>query len=136
MPHVMSSKKILDISRASDPKEGILKAIGPLEGQMRQTGSWVLLGTYIQPERRKSGLYLAHDTLKEDEYQGVVGLILQMGPDAQEMSEAQGKIGLKVGDWVTYSIRTSYPESIKGCPCRRIQYELIRSWIVSPDAYY
>ncbi len=130
---VASAKKLLDIAQSEDPKIGIQTAIGDLE-RIQVLGDWVLAGTYIQPERRKSGLYLTGDTLKEDEYQGVVGLILQMGPDAEAIaSEVKGP---QVGDWIVYSIRDSWSQTVNGAPCRLLHYERIRMRISDPKVIY
>lgn len=131
---VSSSPKILDIARSKDPKSAIQKAVGELTDRLAPTYNRVLVGTYIQPERRKSGLYLSPDTLKEDEYQGTVGLILAMGPDAQQMADESK--GPQIGDWVEYSIRQSVSATINGAPCRWVQYEALRAKIAEPSVVY
>lgn len=130
---VVHSKKILEIAQASNPRLGIIKAVGDLSG-VQTMYDWVLAGTYIQPEKRKSGLYVATETLKEDEYQGVVGLVLQMGPEAEKIAEEIN--GPKVGDWIVYSIRDSWSQTLNGAPCRLLHYERIRMRISDPKLIY
>jgi len=133
MPHVVSSKKILAVAQAADPKQGILDAVGPINDKMQVLGDWVIAGTYIQPERRKSGLILAPDTLKEDEYQGVVGLVLQMGPNAEKLAEELGPGAPNIGDWVHYSIQDSRAMTVNGAACRRIKYGAIIAVLSGPE---
>ncbi len=129
---VASAKKIVELSQADDPKEAIKRAVGPLDFQT--LWDLVLVGTYIQPERRKSGLYLPQEAVREDEYQGVVGLILQMGPEAQKLAEETN--GPKVGDWVVYNINSAWSMHLRDAPCRQLPYEKIRMRIPDPKVIY
>lgn len=130
---VVTSKKVVEISRAANPKLGIINAIGDLSEQ-QVLFDLVLIGTYIQPEKRKSGLYMPDTVLKEDEYQGIVGLILKMGPDAEKLANEVD--GPKVGDWVVSSIKDGWSMTMKDTPCRLVAYDRLRMRVSDPQVIY
>jgi len=130
---VAFAKKTEVISQAEDPAEAIRKAIGNTK-DFQTLGDLVLVGTYIQPEQRKSGLYLPKEAVREDEYQGVVGLIIQMGPDAEaHAKEINGPI---VGDWVVYSVNNGWSMHLRDTACRLVPYDKLRMQISSPRLIY
>ena len=90
---VASASKIEQISQSSDPRAAIIKAVGDLSGA-RVTADLVLLGTYIRNEKTAGGIIRPQENLKEDEYQGKVGLVLKKGPLAYadwEDDDARGQ---------------------------------------------
>lgn len=127
------SKKIIQLAQAPDAKDGILKALGD-QKDFQTLYDLVLVGTYVQPERRKSGLYMPKEAIQEDEFQGIVGLIVQMGPDAEKLAAETG--GPTVGDWVIYNINNSWALSIRETPCRHVPYEKLRMRIADPKVIY
>lgn len=131
---VATAKKIMEIAAAvDDPATAIQKAVGNLD-DVQTLYDLVLVGTYIQPEKRKSGLYIPQEAVKEDEYQGVVGLILQMGPDAEKMAEEVN--GPKVGDWVVSSTNNGWSLHIRDTACRLVPYDKLRMRISTPKVIY
>ena len=129
---VAFAKKTIEISQADDPKAAIEKAVGKQDFQT--LWDLVLVGVYIQPERRKSGLYLPQEAVREDEYQGIVGLILQMGPDAEKLAAETN--GPKVGDWIVFNINNAWSMHIRDAACRQLPYEKIRMRIPDPRIIY
>lgn len=130
---VLSASKIEQISQASDPKAAIIKAVGDLSKE-RVTADLVLLGTYIRNEKTAGGIIRPHDTVKEDEYQGKVGLVLQTGPLAYadwEDDERRGE-NARLHTWVVYHIKDAWPTQINGTACRLIPYDKIRMVISNP----
>lgn len=130
---VASAKKIEILAQADDPAEAIKKAVGSTK-DFQTLYDLVLVGTYIQPEKRKSGLIMPGTILKEDEYQGVVGLILQMGPEAEKIAAETG--GPRVGDWIVYSVNSAWSMHLRDAPCRLIPYEKLRMRINDPRLIY
>jgi hypothetical protein len=66
------------------------------------TGWHVLVLQYIRPEKVGS-IFLADQTRKEDEYQGRVGLVLALGPDAYaDTVKFPNGPWCQVGDWVLW----------------------------------
>jgi len=127
-----------------DPSEALLKKVGDLSG-IEVLGSDVLLITYIRPNRTKSGLYLADDTVNEDKYQGKCFLVGKMGPLAFLDENGNKFRDIKEGDWVVARASdglalTLNPEnsisSANAVPCRIITDINIRIRVSSPDAIY
>lgn len=66
------------------------------------TGWHVLVLQYIRPEKVGS-IIMAEQTRREDEYQGRVGLVLRMGPEAfTDVGKFPGGPWCKPGVWVTW----------------------------------
>jgi hypothetical protein len=130
---IASATKIEQISRAADPKKAIIAAVGDLSGA-KISCDLVLLGTYIRNEMTKGGIIRPTETLKEDEYQGKVGLVLKTGPLAYADWESDSERGnqAELHTWVVYAIKDSWPVQINGTACRFIPYDKIRMQIVDP----
>lgn len=134
---VLSANKIEQISRSSDPKAAIIKAVGDLS-KVKITADLVLLGTYIRNEKTTGGIIRPLDTLKEDEYQGKVGLVLKKGPLAYADWEEDDVRGMsaETHTWVVYSIKDAWPVQINGTACRFIPYDKIRMQIPDPSMVF
>lgn len=132
MPVTMA-KNIEIISRASDPKEAILKAVGDLSNE-DVLGDLVLVGIYIRPEKTAGGIIRPTDNVREDEFQGKVGLVLKKGPLAFGDWESPDKQGhaANVGDWVVYSIKDGWSITLNDTACRLVPYERLRMRLSSP----
>ena len=127
-----------------DPREALLKKAGDLSG-IEVLGSDVLLLTYIRPNKTKSGLYLADDTVAEDRYQGKCYLVGKLGPVAFCDENGVPFRDIKEGDWVcarpsdglalTLNPKNSV-SSADAVPCRIIQDINIRIRVSHPDAIY
>jgi co-chaperonin GroES (HSP10) len=130
---VLSASKIEQISQAKDPKAAIIVAVGDLTKE-RVAADLVLLGTYIRNEKTAGGIIRPTEVLKEDEYQGKVGLVLKTGPLAFGDWEEGDKLGenARIGSWVVYQIKDAWPVQINGTACRLIPYDKIRMVISNP----
>lgn len=126
MPVAMA-QKIRELSQASDPKAGIINAVGDLSNEIVM---WdlVLVGTYFRPEKTAGGIIRPMENVQEDAYQGKVGLILKKGPDVGA--------DLEVGDWIVYSIKDGWAVTINGAPCRLVPYEKVRMRLSAPDKVF
>jgi hypothetical protein len=137
MSLVLSANKIEQISQSSDPKAAIIKAVGDLS-KVKVAADLVLLGTYIRNEKTAGGIIRPLDTLKEDEYQGKVGLVLKPGPLAYgdwEAEEERGEMA-ELHTWVVYSIKDAWPVQINGTACRFIPYDKLRMQIPNPSMVF
>jgi co-chaperonin GroES (HSP10) len=134
---IVSASKIEQISQAKDKRKGILDAIGDLNGH-RPTTDLVLVGTYIRDEKRQSGLYLPTEHLKEDEYQGKVGLVLSRGPYAYGDWEEDTDKGqsAKLHTWVVFAVKDAWPLQINGVACRVVPYDKIRMIVDDPATVF
>ena len=134
---VVFSRKIEQLSRATDPKKGIIEAAGDLSG-IEIMFNHILVGTYIRPERTAGGIIRPTENLKEDEYQGKVGLILKKGPMAfldDDSNQFHGQ-NIEVGDWIVYRIGDGWSIHINGSPCRVLADNSIRMKIQKPDLVF
>jgi hypothetical protein len=121
------------ISQSDNPKKAIIEAVGDLSG-CKVAADLVLLGTYIRNERTAGGILLPTENLKEDEYQGKVGLVLKAGPMAFGDWEPEGEVGkmAELHTWVVYAIKDAWPVQINGTACRFVPYDKIRMQTPNP----
>lgn len=134
---IASAKKIEAISRSADPKQAILEAVGDLT-KIDVFSDLVLLGTYIRNEKTVGGIILPTDNLREDEYQGKVGLVLKTGPYAYGDWEDEDRRGenAKPGTWVAYQVKDRWPFQIDGAPVCLVPYERLRVRIPDPTLVF
>jgi hypothetical protein len=129
-----------------DPAEEIwdeLKDLLPLV--MKIGGADVLVAVYKRPERVRApggmSFILPDKTRDEDDVQGVSGLILKMGPLAYKyektlawyVDDDGNPDPPKIGDWVTFDIKTTHPMLLGKRMCRLVHDQYIRAVIARPD---
>lgn len=134
---VVTSRKLQELAQAKDPRLGLQIAAGDLTNE-KVLGDLVLVATYIRPEKTIGGIIRPIDNIKEDEFQGKVGLVLKAGPlafaDWEEESE-RGQAAIP-GTWVVYAIKDGWAVTVNGAPCRLVPYERIRMKISNPDLVF
>lgn len=133
----MSSLTSLKMKHDKDPKDAILNAIGDLSGY-ELAPSKILVGIYQRPEKTAGGIILTSKTKDEDIYQGVVGLVLALGPGCFEDDDVNKFHGFKVsvGDWIEYKPSDTEKVSVKGVMCRRLSDVLVKAKIADPDMIF
>jgi hypothetical protein len=134
---VISASKIEQISRSSDPRQAIIDAVGDLS-QANVCADLVLVGTFIRNEKTAGGIIRPTEVLKEDEYQGKVGLVLKTGPLAYadwEDGDDRGQ-SARLHDWVVFAIKDGWPVQINGTPCRFVPYDKIRMQVTDPTMVF
>ena len=134
---VASASKIEQISQSKDKRRGIIDAVGDLS-EVEVLTDLMLVGTYIRDEKRASGLILPQENLKEDEFQGKVGLVLKKGPLASGDWEEGDEIGqnAKLHSWVVFAIKDTWPLQINGVACRVVPYDKLRMRIADPKMVF
>ncbi len=87
----------------ADLIDEIHHALGDIEG-LEVWGNMVLLAMFVRPAQTRSGFVVSNSMPLEDAYQGKVGLIVKLGPDAFPEGENTFN-GRKpaVGDWVYHN---------------------------------
>lgn len=130
----MASAKLMQIAQASDPRNAIQKAVGDLSKISLFSGR-ILLGVYIAPEKTAGGIYRPNSNVKEDVWQGVVGLVLKKGAMAFKDDEHNKFNGqdVSIGDWVTFRPGDAKRIQINGVECRIVEDTLIDMVIDTPD---
>lgn len=124
----------LMMDHAEDPKSKIIREIGDITG-FQLLNNRILLGTYIRPQKTKSGLYLSEKYLEEDKYQSKVGLLLAQGPSAFQEKDGQWFAGLQfnVGDWLVFRPSDGWNITVNGVLCRILQDVQIQGIADNPD---
>jgi hypothetical protein len=140
------------VSKASDPKAEILKWVGDVS-QERLLNDRVMVATYVRPEKIGS-LYLPDSETVENRFQGVVGLLLAVGPNAfrfdgsyrlvdpEEGETIEGyearrsSLMPQIGDWVVYRPADGFEVAFRRASCRIFRSESIKMIASDPLYYY
>src|ERR1700730_14021694 len=115
---VVSARKLTEISLASaiDPKQAILDAIGDLS-EVEVFYNYLLIGTYIRPEKTAGGIIRPDMNVGEDEWQSKCGLVLKIGPGCFDYEPGYSGQSVEVGDWITFFVGDKRSLTINGTPC-------------------
>jgi hypothetical protein len=130
----------LKTKHAADPRPTILDAVGELE-DLELFHNRVLVYVYKRPNEATLGgktFFLADKTVGEDEFQGIVGLVLKKGPAAFKDDDRNNFYGCNVerGDWVFFRASDGIRMLVNGQLCRRIEDVHIEGRIPHPDYVY
>lgn len=132
---VTHAVKTAVIARSLDSKQGIIEAVGDLSG-VDVFFDLVLLGVYIRPDK-VGNILLPDNTVAEDQYQGICGLILKMGPDAfVDDDRFVYTSKAEVGDWVIFNVGDAKSITINGTACRYLPASKIRMKVRHPNLYF
>lgn len=119
------------------PEKVIFDAMGDISG-LEIYHNQVLIAVYQRPERTIGGIIVPDTTggtRDEDKWQGKVGLIVKLGPDA--FDDPGGKwfrdVNLKVGDWVIFRPSDGWAITVHKTLCRILEDTVIRGKIDHPD---
>ena len=124
--------KLVD-TRVSD----LIKSVGDLS-ELAVLGDYVLVVTYVRPEKTKGGIIRVDSTLKEDEHQGKVGLVVALGATAFQYRGAfkyEGRAA-RVGEWISYRVSDGWSLLVNGVHCRMIDCNDVRMILPSPETIY
>lgn len=124
----------MKMKHAVDPKDEILQEIGDIK-EVEIFNNQILVGIYIRPQKTASGIILTEKYVDEDKYQGKVGLVLKMGPEAfvDETGKWFKDTKIKVGEWVVFRPSDGWAVSINGKSCRILDDTAVRGRVKSPD---
>lgn len=125
------------VSQSKDPKKTILDIVGDLSG-VDISGDMVLLGIYIRPEKTAGGIYRPPENVQEDVFQGKVGLVLKLGPNAFRNAD-DGELyeqNFAVGEWGVFKVGEAWSISIKGYPCRMVRDVSLKLKIKDPTIVF
>jgi co-chaperonin GroES (HSP10) len=115
-----------------DPGEAILEAVGA--SLPRPTGYNILVGVYVRPEKTAGGVYITPRTRDEDRYQGKIGLVLALGPEAYADDDRfPDGPWCRIGDWVMWKAHDGAGFELNGHPCRLISDDGVRAVLDGPD---
>lgn len=133
MSVIIPHRAVEAISTAKDPKKAIPELVGNLDG-IEVIGEMVLVGIYIRPEKTAGGIIRPTINKQEDVWQGKVGLVLKLGPDAYKNPETGHLYDQRVepGDWCVFKVGDGWSLHINDYPCRLVRDVAIRLKIQDP----
>lgn len=138
MSIVVPRRAIGVVSAAIDPKQAILKEIGDLS-DFKVYGDYVLLATYIRPEKTVGGIIRPDSNVEEDVWQGKVGLVVKLGTtafrDTADYKFPEEDIPV-LHEWVRYYISFTTAQTVNGYPCREIRDIHIRGTVPDPQMVF
>jgi co-chaperonin GroES (HSP10) len=119
----------------------IVAGLGEHLAKVEPRNNQVLIGIYIQPERRASGLYVPDKSRDEDRWQGKAGFVLKKGPtaflDAPESGVYFHGQDVSPGDVVIIRVSDGFPIDLCGYHLRLIDDVAIRMSIgTDPSIVY
>jgi co-chaperonin GroES (HSP10) len=132
--NLVGAKNTKLISESADPRTTILNVVGNLDN-VEIFHNQVLVATYVRPNVTKGGILRPDVNVKEDEYQGKVGIVLKVGPTAFLSNDDEDFMGqtVKVGDWVVYRVGDGWPCTLRDTACRILTDRTIRMRIQDPS---
>ena len=133
----MTQITTMKMAHSQDPAQLIRSEVGNIEG-IDVYHNLILIGVYTRPEKTAGGIILSERTKKEDVHQGVVGLVLKVGPMAFVDDGATKFHGqsLNVGDWCVFRPGDTHKVAINGVVCRLVEDSLIKLRVPHPDVVY
>lgn len=134
MSSVMPGKLLL-MSKSSDPKSAILDAVGDAVENIHPTGSRILVGTYISPEKSSGGIIFSDQTKMEDLWQGCMGLVLKKGPTAFQDDDLHKfhDFNVEEGQWILFRFSSAWEFHLNGASCRMVPDTEIMAVIDTPS---
>ncbi len=138
----LASPKGPTFSTEDDWRTDIMKRLGDLD-DIELLFNDVLVAKYIR-EMASTSIIASHETQREDNWQGCVGLVLKLGPRAFVDDEATKFHGSRVhrGDWVLYRNSDGWDKDIQmvgeyvAVKCRIIADAHIRGRVKYPSRLY
>jgi len=116
-----------------DPKEVIYEKLGVVPPGFVWR-NLVLVAVYERPEKTKGGIIFTDKTLDEDQFQGKVGLVVQLGPQAfVDSTEFVFDEKAALGDWVWFRASDGFPLKVNGKICRAVKDDRIWGRLPDPD---
>lgn len=96
----------------------------PVANKITIPGAWILMAVYRRPERTAGGILLTGKNRDEDNYQGVIGLVLKLGPIAfaEDGSHVWGGVTAKVNDWVIFRVGDTFGLDVPGNEKRTLRF--------------
>ncbi len=126
--------KAIEMIHDTDPKREIFDAVKSYLEDIDINGVDILTVVYIRPEKTKGGIILTKSYRDEDRFQGIVALVVKVGPNVDKYKEQfkDGNIP-KVGDWVMYRTRDSDPFLMGERTARLVEVQMVKAIINRPD---
>lgn len=129
--------EVLEVVHDEDPKEVIWRDLRGWIDRVKPTSGDCVVCVYERPTKlRVSGLVLPENAsrITEDKFQGVVGMIVKIGPEFSKHRKALGLDEMpKVGDWIAFRTGDCIPFTLGKRAMRLLQGDFIRMVLADPD---
>ncbi len=136
MSVVIPHRAIGVVASAVDKKRAIINQVGDLSG-VDVMFNMVLVAQYVRSNMAgKLGLiHRTDESLAEDVWQGKVGLVLKLGPNAfvddNEASFYDQRV--EPGDWCVFKVGDAWQLTIGDWPCRLVRDSSIKLKVKDPS---
>jgi len=133
----MTQMTTLKMAHSQDPADVIRSEVGDLEG-VGVYHNLILVGVYTRPEKTAGGIILSERTKKEDIHQGVVGLVLKVGPMAFKDDGVNKFHGQKIepGMWCVFRTSDTHKVAVNGVVCRLLEDAHVKMVVDHPDRIF
>lgn len=134
MNSVLPRRAMDEVSRSINPFDEILKKVGDLS-MVEVLFNYVLLASYVKPERTRGGIILTDTSKEEDIWQGKSGMVLKLGKDAFQDDETTVFHGqtAEVGEWVVFKLGDAWKLTVREWPCLLVRDSSIKMKIAHPS---
>ena len=129
--------KLRSVAEAAkrDPKKALIDSLEGRYTGIHMCRSLILVATYIEPDTTPGGIIKPDRTIAENRFQGKVGLLVKVGPQATEY-EDDTPATCQIGDWVVFTIKDGVQLTVNDVACRLIPYSRLRMKISSPEVVF
>lgn len=127
---------VIEVVHDKDPKEVIWEKMKGYLDAILPTAGDVVIAVYERPEKTRGGIVIPETASRraEDAFQGVVGLIVKVGPDYGKHRRALALEKMpEVGDWVAFKTVDCVAFTLGKSPMRLLQGDMIRMVLANPD---
>lgn len=129
--------RVIEAHHDEDPKKVINKALKGWLERIEPTSGDAIVCVYERPEKIKGSTLLIPQTASrrtEDKFQGVVGLLVKVGPDFGKHHKVLGlDPPIKVGDWVAFRNQDANSFVLGDRAMRRMEGHFILMRLADPD---
>jgi len=137
MSHVKLNRQAIDdvskIADLAERKAAIKAKVGTLDG-VDVLFNRILVATYVRSNMTRGGIILTGNNLEEDVWQGKVGLVLKVGPDAFKDDDSFSFYGQSadIGEWIVFKPGDGYQVGIGDWPCRMVRDTAVLMKVKNP----
>ena len=127
---------VIEVKHFEDPKQVIWRDLNGWLDKIQPTGSDCVVCVYERPQTTAGGIIVPETAsrISEDKFQGVVGLIVKLGPNYGAHERALGlKPMPQVGDWVAFRTIDCVAFVLGKRSMRLLQGNFIRMVLSNPD---
>lgn len=127
---------VIEVIHTKDPKKVIWEALDGWIDRVRPTAGDVIVCVYERPAETRGKIIIPETAsrVSEDKFQGVVGLIVKVGPEYQKHRQNLGLDEMPpVGSWIAFRTQDCVAFTLGKRAMRLLQGDFIRMTLIDPD---